>query len=45
MDAVLWTRRSCRWFGDNEVRLQLHALACYLVTFLSGIELPEVMAD
>ena len=29
----------------NEVRLQLHALAYNLATFLRGIELPEAMAD
>ena len=28
-----------------EVRLQLHALACNLATFLRCIELPEAMAD
>ena len=32
-------------FRDNEVRLQLHALAYNLATFLRCIELPEVMAD
>ena len=31
--------------GDNEVRLQLHALAYNLATFLRCIELPEAMAD
>jgi len=40
-----WTRLSCRRFADNEVRLQLHALACNLATFLRCIELPEAMAD
>ena len=29
-----WTRLSCRKFRDNEVRLQLHALAKNLATFL-----------
>jgi UDP-N-acetylglucosamine 2-epimerase len=29
----------------NEVRLQLHALAYNLATFLSCIELPQAMAD
>jgi len=40
-----WTRLSCRRFRDNEVRLQLHALAYNLASFLRCIELPEAMAD
>ncbi len=43
--AFRWTRLSCKRFRDNEVRLQLHALACNPATFLRGIELPEAMAD
>ena len=43
--AFRWTRLSCKRFRDNEVRLQLHALAYNLATFLRGIELPEAMAD
>ena len=43
--AFRWTRLSCRKFRDNEVRLQLHALAYNLATFLRRIELPEAMAD
>ncbi|PIL16330.1 hypothetical protein P775_25010 [Puniceibacterium antarcticum] len=43
--AFRWTRLSCKQFGDNEVRLQLHALACNLATFLRCIELPEAMTD
>ena len=43
--AFRWTRLSCRRFRDNEVRLQLHALAYNLATFLRCIELPEDMAD
>ena len=43
--AFRWTRLSCRKFHDNEVRLQLHALAYNLATFLRCIELPEAMAD
>jgi hypothetical protein len=43
--AFHWTRLSCRKFRDNEVRLQLHALAYNLATFLRCIELPEEMAD
>ena len=38
-------RMSCKKFRDNEVRLQLHALAYNLATFLRCIELPEAMAD
>ncbi|WP_395661904.1 IS1380 family transposase [Aestuariivirga sp.] len=43
--AFHWTRLSCRRFRDNELRLQLHALAYNLATFLCCIELPEAMAD
>ena len=43
--AFRWTRLSCQLFRDNEVRLQLHALAYNLATFLRCIELPEAMAD
>ena len=43
--AFHWTRLSCRRFRDNEVRLQLHALAYNLATFLRRIKLPEAMAD
>ena len=43
--AFRWTRLSCKRFRDNEVRLQLHALAYNLATFLRRIELPEAMAD
>ncbi|MEY4890962.1 MAG: hypothetical protein RIQ75_2092 [Pseudomonadota bacterium] len=43
--AFSWTRLSCKRFRDNEVRLQLHALAYNLATFLRCIELPEEMAQ
>lgn len=43
--AFRWTRLSCKKFRDNEVRLQLHALAYNLATVLRCIELPEAMAD
>ena len=43
--AFRWTRLSCKRFRDNEVRLQLHALAYNLATFLRCIELPEAMAN
>jgi hypothetical protein len=42
--AFRWTRLSCKRFRNNEVRLQLHALAYKLATFLRCIELPEAMA-
>jgi len=43
--AFRWTRLSCKKFRDNEARLQLHALAYNLATFLRCIKLPEAMAD
>jgi len=43
--AFHWTRLSCRRFRDNEVRLQLHALAFNLATFLRCVDLAEAMAD
>lgn len=43
--AFRWTRLSCKRIRDNEVRLQLHALAYKLATFLRCIEPPEAMAD
>ena len=43
--AFHWTRLSCKRFRYNEVRLQLHALAYNLATFLRCIDLPEAMAD
>jgi len=43
--AFRWTRLSCRRFRDNEVRLQLYALAYNLATLLHCIELPEEMAQ
>jgi hypothetical protein len=39
--AVRWTRLSCRSFAANAVRLQLHALAYNLGTFLRTLVLPE----
>ena len=42
--AFHWTRLSCQRFCDNEVRLQLRALAYDLANFLRCIELPEEMA-
>ena len=43
--AFRWTRLSCKRFRDNEVRLQLHALAYNLATFLRCLDLPEAMAN
>ena len=43
--AFRWARLSCKKFRDDEVRLQLHALAYNLATFLRCIELPEEMAQ
>ena len=43
--AFHWTRLSCKKFRDTEARLQLHALAYNLATFLRCIKLPEAMAD
>jgi hypothetical protein len=43
--AFRWTRLSCKRLRDNQVRLQLHALAYNLATFLRCIDLPEAMAD
>jgi hypothetical protein len=43
--AFRWTRLSCRRYCDHEVRLQLHALAYNLATFLRCIALPQEMVD
>ena len=40
-NAVKWTRLSCREFKDNQVRLQLFALAYYLANFLRRLALPR----
>ncbi len=39
--VIKWTRRSCRKFRDNEVRLQLHALAYNLANFMRTLVLPK----
>ena len=36
-----WTRLSCRKFRNNEVRLQLHALAYNLANFMRTLALPK----
>ena len=40
-NAIKWTRLSCRKFRNNEVRLQLHALAYNLASFMRTLALPE----
>jgi len=39
--AIKWTRLSCRKFRNNEVRLQLHALAYNLANFMRTLALPN----
>jgi hypothetical protein len=43
--AFRWARLSCKRFRDKVVRLQLHAPAYDLASFLCCIELPEEMAQ
>lgn len=43
--AINWTRLSCKRLCDNEVRLQLHALAYNLGSLLKRANLPEEVAD
>jgi len=40
-NALKWTRLSCRRFRDNQVRLQLFALAYNLANFLRRLALPR----
>ena len=40
-NAIKRTRLSCRKFRDNEVRLQLHALAYNLANFMRTLALPK----
>jgi hypothetical protein len=40
-NALKWTRLSCRRFKDNQVRLQLFALAYNLANFLRHLALPR----
>jgi hypothetical protein len=42
--AIKWTRLSCRRFRNNEVRLQLHALAYNLANFMRTLALPREIA-
>ena len=39
----MWTRLSCMRFRNNEVRLQLHALAYNLANFMRTLALPEAV--
>ncbi len=39
--AIKWTRLSCGKFRNNEVRLQLHALAYNLGNFMRTLALPK----
>jgi len=41
--AVKWTRLSCCSFAANAVRLQLHALAYNLASFMRTLALPEAV--
>jgi hypothetical protein len=43
--VINWTWLSCKGMAQNEVRLQLHALAYNLGVFLKVADLPEEMAD
>ena len=43
--ALKWTRLSCRTMAQNEVRLQLHALAYNLGMFLQAADLPDEVAS
>ena len=40
-NAIKWTRLSCWKLRDNEVRLQLHALAYNLANFIRTLALPK----
>jgi len=43
--ALNWTRLSCHGFLDNQVRLQLFALAYNLGNFLRRLALPKKIKD
>ena len=44
-NAVRWTRLSCQKFRNNEIRLQLHALAYNLGNFMRTLELPDAVGQ
>ncbi len=43
-NEIKWTRMSCRKFRNNEVQLQLHALAYNLGNFSRTLALPKELA-
>jgi hypothetical protein len=43
--ALKWTRLSCHDFVDNQVRLQLFAMACNIGNFLRRLALPKSIKD
>jgi hypothetical protein len=43
--SIFWTRLSCRSFGANAVRPQLHALAHNLGNFLRTLATPAPIKD
>jgi hypothetical protein len=43
-NAIIWTRLSCQRFRNNDVWLQLHALAYNLANFMRTLALPRAMA-
>ena len=45
INAITWTRLSCKRFRDNEVCLQLHALAYNLGVIVQGVDLPDGIPD
>ena len=42
-NVVRWTRLSCRKYRNNEVRLQLHALAYNLGNFMRTLARPDAV--
>ncbi len=42
-NAIKWTRLSCQKFRNNEVRLQLHALAYNLANIMRTLALPDAV--
>ncbi|MFP6890430.1 MAG: transposase, partial [Nitrospinota bacterium] len=42
-NATKWTRLSCQNFRNNEIRLQLHALAYNLGNFMRTLALPDAV--
>ena len=44
-NTIKWTRLSCRKFRNNEVRLQLHALAYNLANFMRTLALSGALSE